>query len=194
MVINIREHWLILCTSAARTLPLARSLAEAGFTAWAPKETQKRRVGRGKTVETETAIMPGIVFARADHLNDLLAIRASPLAQHPSFSLFRHAGRIPLIKDGSLADLRKAEERAATKTRRSRRYIYPRGTRVRMDEPAFVGLVGIVEQATGKAAVVSFGGSFRITIASWLLRTDGVQDAQVAPTGSAADNQRAAGA
>lgn len=184
-MVNIRDHWLILRTSASRTLPLLRSLSASGFDVWTPRESQNRRTGRGKpTAECMVATAPSFLFARATHLDELLGILSLPLNPHPPFSLFRHAGRIPLVKDESLEPLRSYEARAERKTRRSHRYIYPRGTKVKTDQSAFVGMTFEVEGGNSKEAVAQLG-PFRMKIGTWLLRPDGIQDDHIAPTGSA---------
>lgn len=173
-------HWCILRTSGARTLPLARSLHEAGFDVWTPKQTKSVRRpgvrvktgGKPEMVDRDQPIMPTFVFARSDRVADLFRVLALPINPHPSFSVFHYAGRIPLIADHEVAALRKAEEQAERRSRRSQRYIFGKGMKVRAEEPAFVGLVGVVEDSDGKTAWVRFGPTFRMKIATWLLRAD----------------------
>lgn len=171
--------WCILRTSGARTLRLERSLVGAGFEAWTPKEGQSRKRPRSSSrIDVVVPIAPTFVFVRAERLADVARALAQPVSPHPPFSIFQHAGRIPLVREAALASLRAAEEKAARREKRSHRYIYPRGAKVKTDEPAFVGLTGVVEDGDGKHAVVTFGGSFRMKIATWLLRADDVSDAQ----------------
>ncbi|UAK23655.1 transcription termination/antitermination protein NusG [Sphingomonas nostoxanthinifaciens] len=183
------DKWCILRTSAARTLPLAESLAAAGFEVWTPRETQRRRIHRARKAEEDctVAIAPSFVFAKAESVPDLVTIIAAPFSQHPRFSLFRYAGRVPLIAAADLNELRRAEERAAHKQKRSQRYIYPRGAHVRVEHQAFGGLIGIVQDCDGKHARVAltlFGKPFEMKIATWLLRTDDVTKRE--PSGIAA--------
>lgn len=186
---NKRGDWCILRTSGGRTLPLARSLAKAGFDVWTPMRKVRRRVPRSNARrEIEAPITPTFVFARAFQLPELARVLALPVTPHPGFSIFRHAGRIPLIADREIASLRVEEEREADRARRengkSHRRVFPVGGQVRLPQGAFAGLTGVVESGDGKAAVVSFGGSLRMTIEAWLLEPDEVSGAQ--PTGIAA--------
>ena len=134
MVIGGREHrvaqhgWCILRTSGARTLALAASLNDAGLEAWTPLRTFKRlRSGKssridGKriTVEVDAPILPSFVFARIAHLLDLEHASRDPRSRHPAFSVFHHAGRIPVIADRDVAGLQEAERAAAASIRDQR--------------------------------------------------------------------------
>jgi hypothetical protein len=111
--------WCILWTSAARTLPLAASLGEAGLEAWTPTRIVKRpapghrrRLHMGQRpvfVEVPVPILPGFVFLRARHLDDALRIIATPFNTHPAFDVLRLGERIPEVGDGQVAGLREAE-------------------------------------------------------------------------------------
>lgn len=180
-------RWCILRTSGARTLPLARSLAAAGFEVWTPIEAQSRRQPRTtKWHDVEAPIMPTFVFARADHLVDLVQLLAQPIHRHPSFSIFLHSGRAPLIADRSMDHLRDAEDRsrrlaeqrAKAKASKQRRDI-PIGQSVKVkDDANFLGLVGVVEGCNGKKAIVNFPGWRRsIEIDTWQLLPDAVLSA-----------------
>ncbi|MET3826551.1 transcription antitermination factor NusG [Sphingomonas sp. PvP055] len=170
--------WCILRTSGGRTLNLARSLAEAGFDVWTPQETLSRRVPRKKTVvDREVAILPTFVFARAVHIPELAAALALPVNPHPSFSIFRYLGDIPLLADREIKNLRDVEDAARLRELKKTRNVVPVGTTVTMTEGAFAGLSGVVKKSDGKFALVAFGGAFEVNIASFLIRTDGVQQA-----------------
>lgn len=114
--------WCILRTSGGRTVPLARSLAAAGFEAWTPVRTirrpapaQGRRLVMGqrrKLIDVDLAILPGFVFARADQLHDLVRAAGAEQSPHPSFSVFHQAGRVPLVREASIIGLRCAERDA----------------------------------------------------------------------------------
>lgn len=171
--------WCILRTSSGKTLPLARSLAAAGFEVWTPVLTRKRRRARSKvTVEQEGAMMPTFVFARAAHLPELIALRSQPISRHPSFSIFRWVGRTPLIADGDMAALRDVEDQEYERVRRAalraQRKAFPVGERVRVVEGTFGGMTGIVERGDSKEAFVNFGGQMRVRVATWLLASDAV--------------------
>lgn len=171
--------WCILRTSAGRTLNLARSLAEAGFDVWTPRETQSRRLPRKKTIaEREVAILPTFVFARAVHIPDLAAALALPVNPHPSFSIFRYLGDIPLLADREMRSLREVEDAARLRVLKKTRNVVPVGSTVTMTEGAFAGMSGVVRKSDGKFALIAFGGAFEVHIASFLIRTDAVQDGQ----------------
>lgn len=164
--------WCILRTSGARTLPLAKSLGDEGFEVWTPIEVQSRRLPRSKIkVERDAPIMPTFVFVRATRLRDIFRILSLPRSPHPSFSIFRHMGRIPIIADHEIESLRSEEKRAAPKARRR---VFAAGERVRVPEGSFGGMSGAVVEGNGKFTIVCFGRK-EVKIATWLLRTDLVQ-------------------
>ena len=172
--------WCILRTSGGKTLALANSLGEAGFEVWTPRYIQVRakrdhsKLLADKRVEQEIAITPTFVFARADRIADLVSILAVPVNPHPAFSLFRHAGRIPLIADVEIAGLRLAEERSRIKSRRAKRRALVMGQRVKFSTGAFAGMGGEVIKVNrnGKAAMVAFGGGLEVEIEAWQLPED----------------------
>lgn len=185
-----RNGWCILRTSGSRTLPLARSLAAAGFEVWTPVMTQKRRRARSKiTVEREGPIMPTFVFARAAQLPELVALRAQPISPHPPFSIFQWVGQAPIIADRDMTELRRVEDQERERARRAalkaQRKAFPIGQRVRVVEGTFGGLTGVVERGDGKEAWVNFGGLMRVRVATWLLASDALHEV-AAQTGAAA--------
>lgn len=177
------SDWCIIRMSGARTLAVADSLADAGLEVWTPRRIDRRRLPRGKKghKEVEVALMPTFAFARATHLRELQAIRADPKTPHPAFSIFKHLNSFPAIGDREINTLRSAEQKARSK---KDRHTFAPGTRVQVPEGAFTGLSGqVVDGGRGKFTLVCFGGSFEVQIATFLLRTDEVQDA--AHSGSA---------
>ena len=111
---DVSNGWCILRTSGGRTLPLARSLQAAGIEAWTPSRTFLRRVP-GKTnmkKEATVAILPTFVFARAVHVGDLAAIAVDPASNHPAFSVFRFAGRVPMLGARDVGGLQAAQAEA----------------------------------------------------------------------------------
>lgn len=165
--------WCILRTSPGRTLPLARSLAAAGFEVWTPKMTIYRRRPRSqRRIECEAPIMPTFVFARANRVRDLARVSALPVNPHPAFSIFRHGGGVPLVGDQEIVGLRAAEDRAKRQDLKSKRKAFAIGERVRLTEGAFAGLSGVIEQSDGKMALVFFGQAMPIRIATYLLEVD----------------------
>ena len=171
--------WCILRTSPGRTLGLMTALAAAGYEAWTPRQTQIRRRPRSRaTIELDVPIAPTFVFARAVHVRDLAAVEAMPVTGFPAFTLFRHAGRIPLVGDREVEGLRQAEERARVQAMRTKRKRLVMGQTVRIVEGVGEGMVGTVEQGGDKFALVAFGTTFRMQIATWLLSADDVVSPQ----------------
>jgi transcription antitermination factor NusG len=175
---NDKERgWCILRTNGRRTLTLAQSLNAAGIEAWTPRETRKRRLPRGRKgfKETEEPIVPSFVFARAIHLPDLLRVLAMPLSPHPSFSIFQHAGRAPVVADREIAHLQSAEDNARRAQLKTRRHDVEIGTKVCPTDGAFAGLEGVVEKVSGRSAQVRFNNCFVVTVATWLLIDEAVE-------------------
>ena len=171
---EIENGWCILRTTSRSTLRLAQSLNNEGIEAWTPRAIQKRRVSRIHMGfrEVEQPIMPSFVFARSRYLADLLHALALPTSPHPSFSIFQHAGRAPVIGDASLSRLRAAEEKSKRDRRKTQRRAVAVGEQVRPTEGAFAGLDGVVVEVKGKVAVVNFGGGINFSVATWLLIDD----------------------
>jgi len=168
-----QEGWCILRTRGASTMRLASSLRDSGISAWTPIGSVTKRKGRARDrVDSPTPIMPTFVFARSVHIGELQRLRTLILSPHPAFSIFRHLNRVPIVSDNDILGLRHVEETAALDQRKRQRTVVPIGTRVDIADGAFAGLSGIVEQSDGKSALVAFGGSFKVTIAAWLLPQD----------------------
>jgi hypothetical protein len=110
------SRWIILRTSGGQTLPLMRSLREAGLDAWSPARTIRRVLYAGRRAERQdeidVPILPTFVFARETQMELLAELAGAQSTAHPPFSLFRHRGRAPMIADGEIAGLREEEERA----------------------------------------------------------------------------------
>ena len=109
-------RWAILRTSGGQTLPLMRSLREAGFDVWSParpiRRTLKAKTPTGKRlIDTEVPILPTFVFANECDLSALADIAALSISPHPAFSVFRYGGRIPIVGDAEVRGLREEEER-----------------------------------------------------------------------------------
>lgn len=183
--------WCIIRTSAGRTLGLMASLSVAGIEAWTPRQILRKskpgRAGRKPVnVEAEQAMLPGYLFVRAEHVRDLAAIRRLPASIHAPFSFFTIGGRIPLVADGDMEHLRRAEERALKTTRRIRRRHLVMGQRVSFTQGAFAGLSGVVQSAKGQAAQIVLDGGLQIKVASWHIGEDEIEQAHSAPIGAAA--------
>jgi hypothetical protein len=184
MMSGMSDRWIILRTGGSRTLALARSLAEAGLDVWTPSAMAERRRGRSRVrVETEAPILPTFVFANADAVQDLLLLESAFTSPHPSFALFRHDGRVAIIGDRELTELRTEEGRAAQAQRkrelarlRTQRRAFTKDQPVIVTEGIFSGLTGRIEQdSSGKFAFVCFGES-RWKIATFHLESDDVTE------------------
>lgn len=193
-------RWCILRTAGPRTVALARSLSDGGIQAWTPTFTVRQRATRRGIARDRTSpFIPTFVFAPAERLLDLCGIADDPRSQHPPFSVFRHDGRVPLIGEASLAQLRQAEQDAAARyqaeqderdretTRRIRAETmrtekarkkalrkehrsFTVGTQVNVtDMPALTGMQGVVTESRGATAVIHFGGNLTIEIEAWRL-------------------------
>lgn len=172
-----RDLWFILRMAGPRTLAVADSLKDAGFDAWTPIGSSSKRKPRKPGVEAKPVpVMPTYVFARDHHLHDLLAVAALPsmLTPHPSFSVFRWDGRIPLIADRSLDYLRRGEARYLRRVREGQPVKqFAAGDRVQLTEGGFAGMSGMVETSKGKFTLVCFPGfSTPIKVATLLLLGD----------------------
>lgn len=110
------SRWFILRTSGGQTLPLMKSLRDAGFDVWSPARTIRRLMFRGtasqRSTELDVPILPTFVFAREAHIEELAIAAARTISPHPAFSIFRHGDRVPLVSDGDVAGLQEEEARA----------------------------------------------------------------------------------
>lgn len=180
---GVDDLWFVLRTASRGTIPLASSLASAGYDVWTPVEVRSKRRPRSKSrVEVRVPIIASYVFARAHQLGDLIRLSADP-ARNQDFSvLCRHDGVPRLIPDDTLEPLRSAERRTAPKPPRQQ---FRPGEKVRVPDGSFGGMTGTVEKISGQFAMVGFGGNVRVKISTWLLQADNVDRLQPA-TGFAA--------
>lgn len=180
------SDWCILRCAGSRTMALAASLTDAGIRAWTPIETRERRIPRKAARETvQLPITPSFVFAASERLSDLLTLARSPsmlfrvwdsekrrmvTKGHPTFSVFRSDGRVPVVSEQSLAPLRKAEHR--TMPRKAAK-IFRKGEIVSTGRGGFAGLQGHIEASQGQYAMVVFPGfPIAVKIATWMLDED----------------------
>lgn len=171
------DSWCILRTSGRSTLPLASSLTNAGFEVWTPVQTRMKRLPRARAkIDRPAPIMPTFVFAKARHLIDLIGL-SNRREGHEGFSIFHHFGRIPLVEDVELEALRSEERRVVPK---HSRHVFSAGQRVRVPAGAFCGMVGSVENGNERFTMVCFGGGATVKIATFLLRSDLVENAPIA--------------
>jgi hypothetical protein len=212
--------WVILWTGAGRTLPLIQSLERAGYAVWTPTRTVRRpapgsrrqyAMGQRRVMrEVVLPIVPGLVFAREHHLDDLTRIASLPIKPHPAFSIFTWGGRAPLIPEQQILGLRdehyRAEvaiqaerdiesreiarqerasrlgsERARRKALRQERRDFEPGQAVTVaDMPAFGGSFGTVVSSTSTSATIDFGGSLIVKVEAWRVLPAGVQNGNTA--------------
>ena len=196
MIGRSEDGWCILRTGGPRTVPLAKSLADAGFEAWTPIQVQFREKTRRKPAEERAMpILPTFVFARAKHLSELNRLTRSDVHWHPAFSVFRYQGVPPIISDERIGGLREAEAAAlkiADARRRSDagkalkdakdqlRRALPKGKSIDMPTGPFAGFTGVVESSTRKEAWVVLPGGFRLKIDTWLVAQDVAKEPQLA--------------
>jgi hypothetical protein len=180
---EIGQKWCILRTAPRSTLGLAKSLAKDGFTVWTPSEMVHRAKTRRRAADDLPApLMPTFVFATAEDLPRLAILRGQVSTQHASFSIFRHAGRIPLIHDATLEPLRRRAERASErfedmKRRSTQPPTFNPGQVVTSSDPSFTGLEGMVEEQKGKFVFVCFGGRYAFKVSAWLLQPNDIHPA-----------------
>lgn len=162
------DQWCILRMAGPRTMTVTQSLSEAGFDVWTPvKAISKRRPRSNERREMLVPVLPSYAFARASSLNGLMMESLRQVSPHPPFSIFRYCGRIPLISDRSLDNLRKIERRNLPEKAAR---MFKHGERVRISDGGFAGLTGIVKTGKGRFTMVLFPGfSMPIKVSSMLL-------------------------
>jgi transcription antitermination factor NusG len=163
--------WCILRTSASRTLPLRKALAEAGFEVWTPTEESVKREGpQRKRILEDAPITPRFVFARYDRVCELATLsraqsqtyqvwdadlRRMVIKGFPHFTVFRSNGAYDRVADRALDPLRVVEQRCKPKDKVRE---FAVGEEVGYPEAGFQGLPGTVEGTKGKYVLVTFEG------------------------------------
>lgn len=179
------SRWCILRTSGRHTLRLAASLAEDGFEVWTPIEVQKRaKPSMNAKFEVRVAILPSFVFARSEHLIDLIQLAGAThkprrgagmrLPSLPDFRVMRCAQMIPFVRDVDLQELRRLETRRRP---RQKAQSFARGARVKAAPEAmgYGGLIGEVIQSNSSITAVCFSNAAlgnRVKIPTFLLSLD----------------------
>lgn len=173
------DSWCILRCAPARTLLLATSLNEGGLEAWTPTATVKRRRpgGRSGVEARDVPLTPTFVFARAVALPELQREARDPRSAHPSFSVFRYYGQIPILSDREVERLRVAERQSTPKA--LRRTFAP-GSTVRPSEGPYAGMNGIVRHSDGRHTLVAFGGWMDVKIETFAIRSADVREVEAA--------------
>lgn len=182
---ELGSRWIILRTAGRCTLGLAASLAEDGFDVWTPVETGVFKVPRANVKRTVTrAMLPSYVFARADHLYDLLQLASMPNRQrrgprlskpaHDSFSVMHLHDNIPLIADAALTALRKIEARRTPRQMAEESLPVGCVVRVKPGSSGFDGMIGKVESGDRGTTLVWFNSRYTAKIPTSLLQPDEV--------------------
>jgi hypothetical protein len=194
--VSMSETWCILRTAGRSTMTLAATLAEDGFDVWTPLETIMVDVPRANVKrKVVRPIMKSYIFARAGHLVELINLskmrvrprRGPGLIQpaHVSFSVLVAFGRIPLVAERDLADLRKLEARRTP--RKIAPYAFPRNKIVRVNDGIAQGKVGVVVSSTAaKTKILCKGDRHTIEIPTSLLELSTIQTDQQPILGIAA--------
>lgn len=175
------SDWLILRTSGRHTLRLAASLTEDGYEVWTPAEVRKIRIPRANVRrEVTLPIMPSYVFAKSNHLVDLLQLSGQPshAYAHVDFSVMRHGEHIPLVRDDSLRALRQLEAKRTPRKKADR--IFGKGVdvQVKIEGGSFAGMKGRVEKSDALHTLVCFDDRLTVRIATCLLDEDQLRNDQ----------------
>jgi hypothetical protein len=179
-------QWCILQTAGADTLRVVEALTEEGLCVWAPVRwaTARKPITRSR-YDKPHPIMAGYVFGDAGHVGDFLHLSSIRRRDIPHFWFLEGevVGSTPLIADSELDGLRRAEARLramfdAEKRKEAKPPTFDPGTKVRMEEGAYAGLSGVVEQMHGKGEAVVFIPEYNraIKVASFLLLESVAQD------------------
>lgn len=172
------SDWIILRCAGRSTLALADSLNRAGIEAWSPRAPSD---GPNKTAIVP--MTPTYVFAQAAHVLDLIRLSADLATPHPGFSVMHKAQGIPVVRDVSLAGLRRSEAKAQPKeqpryrARHAKRFDVGEGVRVG-NVKGFEGMDGVVERSDERKTLIAFGGWLTLEIETWILRPDDVGSAE----------------
>lgn len=168
---NGEREWCIVRCASPKTLELTKSLAEAGFEAWAPIETVTLRARRGHAQQRIVVpMMPGFVFVETSRMLALLALSRSPsliyrvwdhqqrrmvTRGHPYFRMFRPFGDRDKIPDAQLAHLRKLD---GLRRPKGPLRTWKDGDRIRLTDGAYAGLRGTVIRCSGEQTTVELDG------------------------------------
>ncbi len=173
--------WVVLRMAGPRTLPVVRSLKRAGIDVWTPVRKVRRTLPRSRKYrDIEMAELPSFAFAAEQDLEQLRLIVADPLSPHPAFTLLAHKGHYPRVTHAALQPLRDHEaglaerwesfersDRLSRKRRGGAARAYVLGTRVKLPDTAFEGLVGtVVENLRSGQLVILFEQGGKITVDS----------------------------
>ncbi len=179
--------WFICRMANVDTVKTYRALQANGFEVWTPIERKVRRTPRKRvSYDHEAPLTPSYVFARVEHLDDILNLSLRTNRGIPRFSVFhRQLGGVPLIADSALDQLRMEEDRLAaifTKAKRAgqKAPTFEKGAVVKLEEGPLMGMSGIVEGQQGQYTLVSYAGFHEPIKISSILLLDEAQAAKAA--------------
>ncbi len=175
-----RSAWLILRCAGRSTLRLADTLALDGYKVWTPRETRRIRIPRMNVRrDVIEALMPSYVFAKAEHLIDMLELANMPVKPrrgtgpaHDGFSVMHWHDRIPLIADIDLTQLRRLEAKRTPIKKAERSF--PIGSSVRVETGSFGGMKGKVDRSDTAHTLVCFSDKYVVKINTSLLLPDDI--------------------
>jgi transcription antitermination factor NusG len=178
--------WFILRTANVDTMKTFSALQREGFDVWTPIERKVKRSARTRApYDSTAALMPSYLFARVEHLDDILKLSRRTNRGIPKFTVFHHGQGIPLVSDSALDALRMEEDRLGrifdkAKLAGMKRPQFGKGKAVRTGEGPFMGMSGIVEGQQGQFTLVSFAGFHDPIKISSILLVEEVSAAQAA--------------
>jgi transcription antitermination factor NusG len=187
---NMTANWCILTVKwrhRERTLSLSGSLAQRGFQVWVPVETRKVEAPRLSVKrEVQRPLLPGYIFARREHLIDLIQLTAG----HPSLRVFRCREGFHITSDRDLQRLRDREREFAEryqaelrkdKERKPASRALNQGDMLRARDGSFGGKVGIVTKSDPRRTIVCFDRFFgRVEIPTSIITEDDAYELQSA--------------
>lgn len=180
-------NWIILTCKGGSTLRLSDSLNAAGFEAWTPvlRATMRRARWNAKR-DIRVPLCAGLVFAKAEHLCDMLDFASMPVKPRCAVGLKgilrdpMDRESIPQIADKELDPLREAELPAKVRRRHN---AYRQGDEVRIIAGGFTGINAVVDRSdrrTAKVWISIFGQHRKVEIPTSILRLDRVEELQSA--------------
>lgn len=169
--------WVILRTSGRSTIRLAETLAIDGYEVWTPVETKSIRKARANVRRSvRLPMMPSYVFARSNHLIDLLEMakgndrpRRGSAPAHASFSVMHWNEGIPVVGDRQLDQLRRLEAKRTPRAKADRALATGVNIRVKLEGGSFAGMRGRVERSDHSTTLVCFDNRMTVKIATSLL-------------------------
>jgi len=172
-------QWIILRCSGQKTLRLSATLTEAGYEVWTPVETKRIRIPRANVRrEVTLPIMPSYVFAKAEHLVDMIQLAGRPAYAHAhvDFSVMKHGERFPSVSDESLQALRRLEAKRALTRKATRTFDAGVEVVVKVEGGSFAGIKGKVEKSNHGHTLICFGERMTAKIPTSFLDETVVRD------------------